>query len=154
MSGPGRPFEIIPASLKRAFEAGRASGTDASGTAATEYRYDESQFAVCTETWLEVNLDPITLVSPNGTHVGAADFLEVRADPEIPFALDETGRKVPVDFFVHYDQLPERIENLKRLGIRPSQSEKGLREIDAKLAEFRREAGPIGRLLRFPGSGR
>lgn len=147
MSGPGRLFEISRSPLKRVFDADDRSD----GKAATKYQYDESQFAVCTETWLEVNLDPQTLISANGTHVGAADFLEVRADPDIPFALDETGRKVPVCFFVQYDQLRERIENLKRLGIRPSQSEKALREIEAKLTEFRRENGLTGKLLRFPG---
>lgn len=134
MSGPGNLLPFSP--LRSAFDV-------------TEYKYDESQFAVYQESCLD-NIDPQTFIAPNGIRVGAAEFVEVQADPGLSFRVDERGEKVPVLFNVLYKDLPKRIESLKRLGIRPSQSEKAMNDLNAQLHELRRKAGLTGKVLQFP----
>lgn len=116
------------------------------------YPYDERSFVVFEEAGLDSDVDPKRGRNRAG-FVGNAGFRHAR-DPvvgEIPFAINQYGEKITGKFSVEYDDLRSRIKNLRALGIRPSQSEKALAELDDQLKRVRRRAGIVGRVFEFPG---
>ena len=116
-----------------------------------EYLYDESAFLVFEGADLDEDVNAKTGRSPAG-FVGCAEFRYVQ-DPvlsNMPFAVDHTGKKLSGKFLLEYDSIARRIRNLKENGIRPTQSEKALFDLDTKLSALRRSAGFTGRVLSFP----
>jgi hypothetical protein len=114
------------------------------------FRYDESEFVLLDCVDIEAELDQTTWRAPNGTRVGSAAFKDAQSGGALPFYLTELGSKVPTLQLVTYDDLPARIERLKAIGVRPSQSELALDTLNHLLAEYRRANGLATRVLMFP----
>lgn len=144
-------YERLSSPLKRAFR--RAREEPLAPSPPQGYLYDESAFVLFEEAALDEDVNPRTRRSRAG-FTGCAEFRYVQTPfhLDMPFAVDQNGKKMAGTFSVEYDMLARRAKNLRKNGICPSQTEKAILDLDAKLNALRRQAGLNGRLLSFPSA--